>query len=156
MKLNETTAENEVIFIILSGTNKNRLICDLVEKYYYAKKRVIISINDKEEAKNYDQLLWTWKQSSFIPHVFIDSIQDRPEEPVVITSKIGENPDFDVLIMFNPVSAKVMKKFSKIIDFAEKNDLSLLHKSRERYKEYKRDDFKLITMQPGEFLSSKI
>ena len=94
MKLNETTAENEVIFIILSGTNKNRLICDLAEKFYYAKKRVIISINDKEEAKNYDQLLWTWKQSSFIPHVFIDSIQDRPEEPVVITSKIGENLDF--------------------------------------------------------------
>ena len=39
---------------------------------------------------------------------------------------------------------------------AEKYDLNRLNKSRERYKGYKRDDFNLKTMQPGEFLSSEI
>ena len=151
-----TSTKNEVIFIILTGTNKGSIICDLVEKYYLAKKRIIISIKDGEEARSFDQLLWTWKQSSFIPHRFFESLDSRPEEPVVITSTLNESLGFDVLIMFDPVPINIMHNFSKIIDFAEKYDPNRLTKSRERYKEYMKDNFKLETMRPGEFLSSKI
>ena len=101
-------------------------------------------------------MLWTWKPSSFIPHIYIDPLEFPQEELVIITSKINENCDFNILIMIDPVPGRIMRQFNTIIDFAEKYDLSGLKNSRERYKEFKKENFKLKTMQPGEFLSSKI
>jgi DNA polymerase-3 subunit chi len=148
--------KGEIIFIILSSANKNRVVCDIVEKCFHRSMNVLLVVEDVQEAKKYDQLLWTWKQASFIPHIYINTVEENVAEPVVITNKLKKNHGFDVLIMVDPVPVQIMLQFHKIIDFAEKYDLARLDKSRQRYKEFRKENFTLKTMQAGEFLSSKI
>jgi DNA polymerase-3 subunit chi len=145
----------EVIFIVLTSANKNRAVCDIVEKYFYQDMHIVLRVEDDHEAKKYDQLLWTWKQSSFIPHVYLNTIEEKTEEPVVISTKVDKNIGFNVLLMVNPVPIEVMRQFRIIIDFAEKYDLALLQESRGRYKEFKKHHFNMKAMQLGQFLSLK-
>ena len=81
-------SESRIIFITLSVANKLRVVCDLVEQEYMNGNRVVINVADEEEGKSLDKMLWTWKQSSFIPHIFISDQSDSPEEPVLITDQI--------------------------------------------------------------------
>jgi DNA polymerase-3 subunit chi len=145
----------EVIFIILTSANKSRAVCDIVEKYIYQEKRILLAIEDAHEAKKFDQLLWTWKQASFIPHVYLPVMTEKTEEPVVITSKVEKNTGFEVLIMVNPVAVEVMQQFQTVIDFAEKYNLVSLNESRRRYKELKKKNIALNSMHLGQFLSLK-
>ena len=155
--------KKEVIFIVLSSSNKNRVVCDLVEKLFLMHKHLLLYVQDEIEARKYDQLLWTWKQSSFIPHVYDNEFIVPHEETIVITSQKGIESEiiksdhgYDVCVMVDPVPFPVVDYFRQVIDFAEKYDQSRLIQSRERYKRMKSDDVILKTMQPGEFLSAKM
>ena len=88
--------KGEVIFIILSIANKNLVVCDIVEKCIHQNMNVLILVEDVQEAKKYDQLLWTWKQASFIPHIYIETDhianQIRRHPPYCFADLLGFNP----------------------------------------------------------------
>jgi DNA polymerase-3 subunit chi len=146
----------KIYFIVLNSPQKQKIVCDLVEKCYLAKKRVVINVKDQEEGERFDNLLWNWKQSSFVPHMYLNILNTPQLEPVMLTSKIENNSDYKVLVIIEPLSIDIIKKFPIVIDFAEKFDVTRLNQSRERYKKYRDDGFHIETMQPGEFLTATI
>jgi len=146
----------EVIFIVLNSAVKQRTVCDLAEKLFLSKKRVAIFVEDEKEGDLYNKLLWTWKQSSFIPHKYIGHLDSPFEEQVIISPDIVKAADYDILLLAAPADRSVTDQFSVILDFADKYDQSLLKKSRERYKSYREYQYLLKDMQPGEFISTEI
>ena len=142
--------------MVINISNKQRIICDLTEKCYNSGKYIVLHTDNEDEGKRYDNLLWTWKQSSFIPHVYTKTLSDPFDESVVISNQIKKNPKYDILLMDYPASLDVIKQFNLVIDFAEKYDLARLKKSRERYKLYQQEKMKVTTMQPGEFFHADI
>ncbi|STX51980.1 DNA polymerase III subunit chi [Legionella busanensis] len=44
------------------------LVCRLLEKAYTRQHQVFVFCNNKDEAELIDELLWTFKDDSFIPH----------------------------------------------------------------------------------------
>ena len=142
----------KIFFIVLESDNKNRLLCDLTDKIYTENHRMVFYINDQILAKDFDQKLWMWKQSSFIPHLYTPKLETPFEEPVIITSEIETAADYNILLMYDPAPLEVLSKFTQVIDFAEKYDLTALQKSRERYQMYQEKKWPVDTVKPGEFL----
>ena len=139
-------------FLVLTNNIKQKLICDLTEKFYSAGKKVVILVKDSKEGDELDRLLWIWKQSSFIPHLYTGLLSYKLPEPVVVTSQIEDNPGFEILLLAHPISLDNIIKFKQVIDFAEKYDSTLLNLSRDRFKLYRDNNLKVETWQPGDFL----
>ena len=148
--------ETKIYFIVLNSSQKQKVVCDLAEKCYLSKKRVVIFSEDQEKAKEIDSLLWTWKQSSFIPHIYSANLEAPFYEPVLVTSRISRNFDYEVLITLEAIPTETLNKFEIVIEFAEKYDITRLNESRKRYKMYKSQNYQIETLQPGEFLTSQL
>jgi DNA polymerase-3 subunit chi len=148
--------ETLVRFLILSNDTKQKLICELSEKFYLAGKKVVILVKDSAQGNEFDHLLWIWKQASFIPHLYNQQLSNKILEPVVLTMHIENNPGFEVLLLAHPVPLDTVLKFEQVIDFAEKYDSTLLNSSRDRFKLYRDNKIKVETWQPGDFLVTDI
>jgi DNA polymerase-3 subunit chi len=148
--------KTKIFFIVLSSAQKQKIVCDIIEKCYLANKRVVVYTRDQEEAHTVDQLLWTWKQSSFLPHLYSESLSTSHDEPIIITSQIEDCFDYNVLVLLDVVPKDTLNKFHTAIEFVEKYDITRLTESRERYKMYKADKYNIQTMQPGEFLTYQL
>ena len=93
----------KIYFIVLESDNKRRLVCDLADKIYSENHRMVFYIENEVLARDFDQKLWIWKQSSFIPHVYVQQLETALEEPVILTSEIASAADYDVLLMYDAI-----------------------------------------------------
>ena len=144
-----------VNFIVLNEANKHRIVCEIVEKLYTAGKRTIVHVTEESEGQKLDQMMWSWKQNSFVPHLYCNEVNQEFTEPVIIAKSIIKTDRFDSLLLVQPADIKIIQTFDTVFDFAEKYDLALVKKSRERYKLYQQENFKLNTYQPGEYLHAE-
>ena len=142
----------KVIFLTLSVANKLRVVCDVVENEFTQGNKVVINVTDEEEGKTLDNMLWSWKQSSFIPHNYSESLSESPKDPVVIATDITKNISYDTLILVNPSDLENLNNYTTIIDFAEKYNPTKLESDRKRYKLYRDKKFTLESINPGEYL----
>ncbi len=144
-----------VTFLELKVSGKERAVCDIIEKFYQQKVRTTVYFADKNKAVQLDNLLWTWKQDSFIPHCYAANGESNTDEPVVLTSSPLPDVKADVLILFDPLPPEQLAAFSTIIDFAEVYDPEKRSESRQRYKKLRDDKrFELDFYPLGAFLNS--
>ena len=142
----------EIIFLTLSVANKMRVVCDVVESEFSKGNRLVINVSDATEGKNLDDMLWSWKQSTFIPHSFSDSLVNYNGDPVLITTDVKENISYETLILVHPTDLENCNYYKIVIDFAEKYNPTKLETDRKRYKLYRDKKYKIETLNPGEFL----
>ncbi|MFQ5487586.1 MAG: DNA polymerase III subunit chi [Gammaproteobacteria bacterium] len=134
-------------FYILAGEQthgRERLACRLAEKIYKLGHRLYIHTGDAAHSRLLDELLWTFRPGSFIPH----ELRDDSESPV----RIGHDPEQaaagEVLINLAP---QVPLFFSQYERVAEIIDQSPAHKDsgRERYRFYRDRGYTLKTHNIG-------
>ncbi len=69
----------KVDFYILADTSieqRHQFVCRLVEKTYKLGHQIYIHSDDNAQANALDQLLWSWRSSSFIPHHIEEAAAD--------------------------------------------------------------------------------
>ncbi len=142
----------KIIFLTLSVANKLRVVCDVVENEFSQGNKVIINVSDEDEGKSLDNMLWSWKQSSFVPHSFAISLSESTKDPVLITSDVSDDLSYDTLILVNPSNIDKFNSFKTVIDFAEKYNPTKIETDRKRFKLYRDQKFTIKTMNPGEYL----
>ena len=142
----------EIIFLTLSVANKLRVVCDVVENEFSVGNKVVINVADDNDGKTLDNMIWSWKQSSFIPHNFTELLADAKQDPVIISTNISENISYDTLVLVDPADLEICNTYKKVIDFAEKYNPTKLETDRKRYKLYRDKKYKIETLNPGEFL----
>ena len=78
----------KVDFYILEGDSGNReqTACRIAEKAYRLGHGVYIHTADQGQTKRLDELLWTFKQNSFVPHG-IEGESPAPDAAVLISHK---------------------------------------------------------------------
>jgi len=143
-----------VIFIELKIASKNRCICDIVEKLYENNITITIYTEDNKNANQLDDLLWTWKQDSFIPHVIAGSGNDLNDVTILFSSE--SMPETQAIVLTDPLPAEKLISYDMIIDFAEIYHSDKKQASRNRYKELRDSGkFDLYFMQLGAFLAKQ-
>ena len=148
-------ASSTIFFIELNVPNKFRHTCDIIENFYEKNIPTTVYVNDNKNASNLDRQLWVWKQESFIPHIFLNSFTDLPDESIIITSNDNFPILTDALILFDPYYSDSFSQYKYIIDFAEIYHPAKLKISRERYKKLKNlEQYNLEFFKLGAFLKN--
>ncbi len=127
----------QVRFAKLEQPQKAQLLCRLAEEFFAAGKRVLVRVQDDNQAVALDRFMWTWSKGAFLPHAFNNGSVDCLDEPIVITVR-EENPNgASVVIMGQPCSTDFIGRFEMAIDFAEVYDKQLAEQSRQRFRGYR-------------------
>jgi DNA polymerase-3 subunit chi len=119
------------------------LACRLVEKAYSRGHRIFILCKDQQSAEHLDELLWTYKDDSFIPH----NLQgEGPEPPPPVQIGYGKEPRGfnDILINLSSAIPDCCNRFKRIIELVSPLE-SEKELSRVRYKDYRSKGYALHT-----------
>lgn len=137
-------------YIIDSDAADARLMlaCKIVEKAYRDKQHVFIHSSSEAEARKLDELLWTFSQSSFIPHRVVQQAPAAaPVEPVLIglvPEAVGDR--WDVLINLGAEVPEYFSRYQRVAEVVD-GDAGRREQSRERYRFYRDRGYDLRTHQ---------
>lgn len=145
--------KTKVIFIDLAISNKQKYVCDIVEKLFNDDKKTAVYVKDSKDADTLDRLLWVWKQDTFIPHIIAEEMIEELEDPVVIIKNKEILPKTEALVLFDPLPIDYFDLYKIVIDFAEVYSPQKTKESRTRYKQARdADNYDLKFIKLGEFL----
>lgn len=114
------------------------LVCELVGKAVRPDRQVAIKCGSETEARQLDQLLWTHKPQSFIPHVGLSSPL-AAETPVQLCATLEPVrwPHRDLLFNLTQVVAPEADEFKMIFEIVGRHDAEV-QSARQRWQHYKR------------------
>lgn len=131
-----TTLEHEDVY---------RFTCRLVDKAYLLQKRIYIKVNSHEQGQRLDELLWTFRDISFIPHCYL-GINSAFDPMLPVNIAIDKPGELDAEILFN-LSHEVpsyFPEFSRIIEVVSEQKENK-YQSRQKYKFYKAQNCQVAT-----------
>lgn len=116
------------------------LACRLVEKARAHNMHVHIHTDGFNASKQIDELLWTFNETSFIPHTA--NITCDTKEPVTISNNYEPMVNCDYLINLSNKRPDFFSKFNKMAEILDQNKENLAA-GRERYSFYKNRGYTL-------------
>jgi DNA polymerase III subunit chi len=128
----------KVSFYILTGKPpqlRERFACKLAEKAYRLGHRVYIQANDSLLAQEMDDLLWTFRPGSFVPHARINTEEAR-DAPVLIGQGEPPETECDLLINLNPEVPAFFSRFKRIAEIIDQ-EKAQRQAGRQRYRFYR-------------------
>lgn len=109
--------------------------CRLAEKAYQSGHQVFLRGADRTEAEALDALLWSFRDTSFVPHRLLDAGGDAPV-PVLVGSGEDAPDHHDVLLNLADSVPPLFSRFERVAEIVL-NDAQSLASSRKRWSFYK-------------------
>ena len=135
-----------VDFYLLASVEPDALglvACRLLEKAYCKGHRIYVHCENQHDAEWIDELLWTFRDDSFIPH----NLQgEGPEPPPPVQLGYDKEPRGfnDILLNLSHHIPPFYSKFKRIMELVT-NLEAAKEQSRSHYKEYKSKGYELHT-----------
>jgi len=77
-------------------------LAKLIETIWLKSNKLLIYSSNKELLQRMDEILWTYEQLSFLPHVFQDD-EIASKTPVVLTSDLHNVNNANILVCLDPL-----------------------------------------------------
>jgi DNA polymerase III subunit chi len=117
--------------------------CRLLEKAYLKGHRVFVYCANQLDAELLDELLWTFKEDSFIPHN-LQGEGPEPTPPIHLGYSQEPRGFNDILLNMTSSIPLFYSKFKRVIELVSNNEEEK-EQSRLRYKEYRSKGCALFT-----------
>ena len=133
-------------FYVLPGQGDGARLnfaCRLTDKAFGLGQQVYLHATDSTEARQLDDMLWTFRAGSFVPHT-LDNHQ-TPSEPVVVGA--GAEPhqaDWDVLINLAPQVPEFFSRYRRVAEIVDEHT-ERRNVGRQRYRFYKERGYQIHT-----------
>jgi DNA polymerase-3 subunit chi len=128
-----------VDFYILPDQQRSNLrlfACRLAEKAWQHGHRILIQTDNAEESRHMDDLLWTFRDGSFIPHGLAGSEdQEQDQQPILISHQDTTAGSFQLLINLSAHIPKD-KAFDRIAEIVNQES-QRKQQGRDHYKTYR-------------------
>jgi len=128
-----------VDFYILQASGefaRQQFACRLAEKAYKLDNRVHIHVSGPDSASRMDDLLWTFRDGSFVPHCLRDARDGTEDSPVVIGSQADGIAARDLLINLDDEIPSFAGSFPRVAEVVTSDENCRLL-SRKRYATYR-------------------
>lgn len=140
--------ETRVDFYILAASepaSRLEFACRLTEKAYGLNNRVYTHVSSQAEAKKLDEMLWTFKQGSFIPH---QSLFDSDDErtPVSIGTPEQWKNEGELLINLSETAPEFATNYARVAEIVDGQEASR-QAGRKRFKQYRAMGLAPVTHQ---------
>ncbi|MDT8388203.1 MAG: DNA polymerase III subunit chi [Thiogranum sp.] len=136
----------QVDFYVLPGEveqQREQFACRLAEKAYRLGHRIFIHTRSAEQTRHLDDLLWTFQQSSFVPHSIYQEAGDAPP-PVVLAHDAEPHAGYQVLINLADDVPLFFSHFERVAELVNGNGATR-ESGRSRYGFYKERGYLLRT-----------
>ena len=129
-------------YVVASGGSEGaaRVACKVVEKAWQRGFRVYVHTASEGEARHLDELLWTFRQDSFVPHALAGSEDD--DNPVTIGCDLRQGAGRDVLVNLCAPIPAAGDGFERIAEVVS-DDAGVRTAARERYAAYRQSGHEL-------------
>ncbi len=111
------------------------LACRLADKAYKLGHTVYILTASDARAAALDDLLWTFRQDSFIPHERYPLVGEEGS-PVLVGAALAVEVNAQVLINFTDELPEGFERFERVVELVDQNP-EVLARSRERFRQYR-------------------
>jgi len=120
-----------LFFVETSGAEKRKVLCQWVERFYEEGRRILIITDSTQAAQHLDQMLWSFSQSSFIPHrIVARTPAESVIEPVIIVPNELAVPGYEVALADSPVTLHYLQPFTIAVHFVLTDDPDQRQESR--------------------------
>ena len=131
-------AETRVDFYILDAVepaSRLNFACRLTEKAYKLNNRVYAHTATPGDAQRLDEMLWTFRQGSFVPHQLLtDAGKQRAPISIGTNEKCEDNGD--LLINLTETIPEFMMGFQRVAEIISGDEQSRQN-GRDRFKSYR-------------------
>jgi DNA polymerase-3 subunit chi len=130
----------QIDFHILQDTSVEArwlYVCRFIEKVERLGHQILVSVDTLEEAQELDDLLWSFKPESFIPHQILGGDEEVRVE-ITFSAELGEHQD--VLINLGSQIPKDFTRFARVAEIVIQEP-KILENTREHYKFYKQQGY---------------
>jgi DNA polymerase-3 subunit chi len=138
---------SKVDFYILPGSGemaRQQFACRLAEKAYRLENNVHIHVADAACLQKLDELLWTFRDGSFVPHEIIDNNSDNAVSPVTLGCNELSRSDCGLLINLGESIPSSASSFPRVAEVVTSDESSLM-RSRQRFADYRDQGHELDT-----------
>jgi DNA polymerase III subunit chi len=120
------------------------LACKLAEKAWRLDNSVYIHTKDRADAERLDELLWTFRDGSFVPHGIVGRDDETGDSPIMIGCEDATIENRDLLINLCDDIPPCFEGFPRVAELvtSDENCRSL---SRKRYATYRDQGHELNT-----------
>lgn len=126
-----------------------RLICKITEKAWQNQHEIFLLCSNTEQLNRFDELLWTFSATSFIPHSPIcDGDGDGDGKVVILSSERKTLRNHEVLINLTTDVPEHAGKFIRVIESTGYNE-AMREDARKKYKYYKDRGYPIFTHEIG-------
>lgn len=124
-------------YILTEGDADGRfqMACRLIEKAYRNQHRVYIHTENSTDAHTIDELLWTYREESFLPHNLYGE-GPEPAPPIQIGFDLTPAKHRDILINLAHSVPAFYGQFARVLEIVA-NDVTIQTRSRENYRHYR-------------------
>ena len=129
-----------------AGQARQLLACRIADKAYQQDCKIYIHTDSEQDASLIDDLLWTFRQGSFLPHGRYGSAEQ--DDCAIIIGHQPEAPAVskDVLINLAQEVPLFFSQFERVAEMINEDEIQKQH-GRERYRFYRDRGYELKTHQ---------
>ena len=132
-----------VDFYVLTQTgqqSRHAFACRLAEKAYRLDNTVHIHVGSRDDAQRLDELLWTFRDGSFVPHDLVGKSASDRQSPVTIGYEADQHEpqdeQKDLLINLCDEIPPFIEAFPRVAELVTSDD-ECKQLSRKRFAEYR-------------------
>ncbi|MFZ3323192.1 MAG: DNA polymerase III subunit chi [Usitatibacter sp.] len=116
--------------------DKLRVACRLAAKAVAKPSKLVVYSPDANMLSEFDRTLWTYNQTSFVPHVYAQSPL-AAETPVVLTSSGDSLPHHEVLLNLADEWPPFFASFDRVLEIVSTDEEDKV-RARDRHAFYKK------------------
>lgn len=134
----------KVIFYILNSSkeyDRQIFACRLAEKAYKQGNQVYINSESADYAEQLNQMLWSFRADSFVPHK-VDNDQQSEQCPVLIGHNSKPPRLMGLLINMTTKQPLFFSQFERMAELIDDNE-TIKAQGRKRYQFYKQRGYEL-------------
>ena len=124
--------------------SRQSFACRLAEKAYRLNHTVHIHAVSEAEADHLNDLLWTFRDGSFVPHAILSGSADNPRQPVTIGHRDESVAPRDLLINLCDEIPPFAGAFARVAELVTSDD-DCRQKSRKRFAAYREQGYTMET-----------
>jgi DNA polymerase-3 subunit chi len=119
-----------------SSAGRLKLACRLAEKAYLTAQVALVWHTDSHELKEFDDLLWTFMDGSFVPHEMLSQGASIQETPVLLSAGTPPPRTVDIIINLAPELPACLAQTRRVAEIIDGDDIRR-RAGRARFKAYR-------------------
>jgi len=139
----------KVIFYVLSSTTEQEkliFVCKLLEKIYLKQLCCYVLTDNIEQSKNLDNLLWTFRPSSFVPHQLFMGEKFNSLDKILIGTDLPPEGWQETIVNLSSHCPENTLQTTKILEIVNNNTASK-ERGRQHYRQYQQFGLSIKTHQ---------